>query len=53
MLQGDIGSVDDVRELVARSAEALGGLDVLVNNAGIEKHAPFWDVTEARLRSPC
>src|SRR5205807_3097327 len=27
--------------------EALGGLDVLVNNAGIEKNAAFWDVTEA------
>ena len=35
-----------MRDLVAESAKALGGLDVLVNNAGIEKHAPFWDVTE-------
>jgi len=25
----------------------LGKLDVLVNNAGLEKHADFWDVTEA------
>jgi glucose 1-dehydrogenase len=46
ILKGDVGSVTQVRELVARSAEALGGLDVLVNNAGIEKHAPFWEVTE-------
>jgi glucose 1-dehydrogenase len=22
-------------------------LDILVNNAGIEKHAPFWEATEA------
>ena len=46
MIQGNTGSVDAVRALVAQSAEALGGLDVLVNNAGIETDAPFWDVTE-------
>jgi glucose 1-dehydrogenase len=45
-IQGNIGSVDAVRALVAQSADALGGLDVLVNNAGIESHAAFWDVTE-------
>ena len=45
-IQGNTGSVDAVRALVAQSADALGGLDVLVNNAGIESHAPFWDVTE-------
>jgi glucose 1-dehydrogenase len=46
-IQGNTGSVDAVRQLVARSVDALGGLDVLVNNAGIESHAPFWDVSEA------
>src|SRR5688500_3211781 len=38
---GDVGRVADVRMLVEASAQALGGLDVLVNNAGIERHAPF------------
>jgi glucose 1-dehydrogenase len=46
-VKANLGDVGDVRRLVAESAEALGGLDVLVNNAGIEKHAAFWDVTEA------
>jgi glucose 1-dehydrogenase len=46
-IQADLGQVASVRQLVAASAEALGGLDVLVNNAGIERHAAFADVTEA------
>ena len=46
IVRANLGSVAEVQELVAKSVEALGGLDVLVNNAGIEKHAAFWDVTE-------
>ena len=47
ILPADISSAAAVRELVESAASALGSLDILVNNAGIEKHAPFWDVTEA------
>jgi glucose 1-dehydrogenase len=46
-LKSDVGTVDGVRTLIADSVKALGGLDVLVNNAGIERHAAFWDVSEA------
>jgi glucose 1-dehydrogenase len=46
-VKADLGSVASVQALLAASIEALGSLDVLVNNAGIESHAPFWDVTEA------
>jgi glucose 1-dehydrogenase len=43
----DLGMVDDVRRLITESVSHYGKLDVLVNNAGIEKHAPFWEVTES------
>ncbi|MUG93856.1 glucose 1-dehydrogenase [Scytonema sp. UIC 10036] len=46
-LKADLGSVSEVRQLIAESIEHFGKLDILVNNAGIEKHAPFWEVTEA------
>jgi glucose 1-dehydrogenase len=46
-LKADLGDVNDLRQLVTDSIEHFGKLDILVNNAGIEKHAPFWEVTEA------
>jgi glucose 1-dehydrogenase len=46
-IQADLGSIEEVQHLIAESIEHFGKLDILVNNAGIEKHAPFWDVTEA------
>jgi glucose 1-dehydrogenase len=46
-VQGDISKVADTQRMIAESVQALGGLDILVNNAGVEKHASFWDVTEA------
>lgn len=39
-----------VRSLAARAVRALGGLDVLVNNAGIHAFAPVADLPEALLR---
>jgi glucose 1-dehydrogenase len=46
-IQADLGSVEMVRELITESIGHFGKLDILVNNAGIEKHAPFWEATEA------
>lgn|SRR5262245_22194672 len=46
-MQADLGTVAGVRSLVAQAIARMGRLDILVNNAGVEKHAPFWDVTEA------
>jgi glucose 1-dehydrogenase len=45
-IRANLGDVRDVQRLVSESADVLGGLDVLVNNAGIEKHAAFVDVSE-------
>jgi glucose 1-dehydrogenase len=46
-LKADLGNVSDVQHLISDSINHFGRLDILVNNAGIEKHAPFWQVTEA------
>lgn len=42
----DLGMVEDVQRLIQEVIQHFGQLDILVNNAGIEKHAPFWEVTE-------
>ena len=43
-LQADVGDESQVVRLVADAAEALGGLDLLVNNAGIEKQVPLLEM---------
>jgi glucose 1-dehydrogenase len=45
-IQADLSSVSEVQQLIAESIQHFGKLDILVNNAGVEKHAPFWEVTE-------
>ena len=42
----DVTSVEQIRAGVAQAAEALGGLDLLVNNAGVEQVSPALDVEE-------
>ena len=46
VFKANIGEVEEVRQLVDESERFLGGLDVLINNAGIEKQAPFLEVSE-------
>ena len=47
---GDVSRADGARDLVARAATELGGLDVLVNAAGAGfAPRPFEDVSEADL----
>ena len=45
--QADVSQVVDGHKFILEAIAKLGKLDVLVNNAGLEKHADFWDVTEA------
>ena len=43
----DIGNPAEAAALVARAHETLGGLDVLVNNAGVQSTAPIRDFPPA------
>jgi glucose 1-dehydrogenase len=45
--QADLSNLKEVQTLLQQSIRELGKLDILVNNAGVEKHADFWDVSEA------
>lgn len=45
-VQGDLSRVDECERVVDEAAEALGGLDVLVNNAGITRAVDFLDTDE-------
>ncbi|AHB05249.2 sugar dehydrogenase [Pandoraea pnomenusa] len=46
VIAGDVGSVADDRAVIEQAVEAMGRVDVLVNNAGVERRAPFLEVTE-------
>jgi glucose 1-dehydrogenase len=46
IVQGDIAKLADGQNLIDQAWQQLGSCDTLVNNAGIEKGADFWDVTE-------
>jgi len=47
LVQGDVSREDDVVRMVGDAAEGLGGLDVLVNNAGIQISRPSEELSSA------
>jgi len=44
-LAGDVSTEADVSRITVAACEALGGLDVLINNAGMARRAAFLDIT--------
>ncbi len=45
--KADISKMGEVQSMVDATVKELGSLDVLVNNAGVEKSMPFFDIDEA------
>lgn len=43
-VQADVGEEDQVKHMVQTTVTELGGLDLLVNNAGIEKQIPLLEM---------
>jgi glucose 1-dehydrogenase len=50
-IQADVGKLENARRLVDESVAALGSIEILVNNAGIEKNAGLFDITEEDYRA--
>lgn len=48
LIRGDLADPATARRLVAETVRGLGGLDLLVNNAGIFLETPFLDATVAQ-----
>jgi NAD(P)-dependent dehydrogenase (short-subunit alcohol dehydrogenase family) len=46
-VRGDLRKVSECERVVEEAADALGGLDVLVNNAGVTRALPFLQTEEA------
>ncbi len=44
-LAGDVSTEADVTRITGAACEALGGLDILINNAGTSRRSAFLDIT--------
>jgi glucose 1-dehydrogenase len=45
-VQADISSVDQIHTMMKQAVDSFGSVDVLINNAGVEKHGSIWEATE-------
>ncbi len=48
-VRADLSCINDIKNLVDMSEQFLGGIHVLVNNAGLGTRAPFTEVTEEQF----
>jgi NAD(P)-dependent dehydrogenase (short-subunit alcohol dehydrogenase family) len=46
-IAADCGDVASIDAMVARCVAEFGGLDIIVNNAGVTRYAPIMELTEA------
>src|SRR5688500_12199603 len=47
LLTGDLRLVEECTRVVDEVADAFGGIDILINNAGVTRAVPFMQTTEA------
>jgi glucose 1-dehydrogenase len=43
-LEADVSKEDQITQLIARTVETFGKLDIMVNNAGVEREHPFLEM---------
>jgi len=46
-VQADVGALDQIDRMVRQAVEAVGRIDIAVNNAGVTRRADIMDLTEA------
>ncbi len=46
IIQANVGDYQQAMRLIGQAVEKYGRIDILCNNAGMEIHSPFVDVTE-------
>jgi 3-oxoacyl-[acyl-carrier protein] reductase len=47
LVKADVAQIEQVRSMVSAAQDALGPIDVLVNNAGVFPRVPFLEMTES------